>query len=682
MEFTRNWLKRIVDAKYFVPIVLFVMGGISYGIFIPLLGYYGDDWSMAWLAYRSHHLENFFLGNRPFLAYYYQFLTSFIGPAPWQWQVFAVFCRWLGAVLFWYLIVLIWPQRREIAGVAAILLLLYPGFWLSGESMTLNLAFLQMAILFGSFIATIYSARRPKKCLLWTVLAFIGAFLNLFLSEYWFFIELLRPLLLVREYSTRKKEHKEILRKTLFQSVPFIAIFLSFLIIHIFNIGNLNSAHTISVFYNFKNNLLQTIVDLTSRIAQDILWTTLTSFGHIFTLPGLDKRSSLYVFLIMGFTIFIGFLFFLRLRKQDPETPSNHNGIDKVTLGYLFISGIWLLLAGIPIWVTNLQINQDTTSTRLSLPFMPGACLFVVALISIALRPIAKNIAFSALVVFSMTFQFLNGYTFVGEKKIQESFLWQLSQRMPAIEPGTGIISNGLGLNLNGENSDSAMINWMYTPQTQTAGLDLQYYFYQYPEHLSRIISQVHSGTTETYHEIIGSFTPKHIIAIYFHPHRCLRILDPNLDPINPDLPKSLQDLAGINATEAIQSNRTSNFVPRPPQEIFGNKMPPDDWCAAFEEASLAAQNQDWSQVTVIGNRAFERGWNANDAMELLVFIEGYGRQGDWKKSTDLLHRAFGSNPEDTQLLCRFMEHLKKVTLPSNEREFVLSEFGCILPNP
>jgi len=82
-------VQKFFQFKIIVPVILLILAGISYGFIIPSLGYYGDDWSMAWLAYQSHHLELFFTGNRPALGTYFDILTRALGPAPWHWQVLA-----------------------------------------------------------------------------------------------------------------------------------------------------------------------------------------------------------------------------------------------------------------------------------------------------------------------------------------------------------------------------------------------------------------------------------------------------------------------------------------------------------------------------------------------------------------------------------------------------------------
>ena len=69
------------------PIVLFILALFSFGILIPWLGLYSDDWHYFWLSYRLDFIARFFIRNRPYLGLVYDFINNFIGASPLQWQV-------------------------------------------------------------------------------------------------------------------------------------------------------------------------------------------------------------------------------------------------------------------------------------------------------------------------------------------------------------------------------------------------------------------------------------------------------------------------------------------------------------------------------------------------------------------------------------------------------------------
>lgn len=667
---------KIVQSPAFVLITLLLFGGVGYVLLIPFLGYYGDDWSMVWLAYRSHHLEIFFSGNRPLLAYYYTVMTKILGPAPWQWQVYAFICHWLCAVVFWRLVSTIWPQRKDMAAAAAILLFLYPGFWLSSEALTFNVAFIQLTIFLGSLLATIYSLKRPHQALFWSLLALTGALLNLVISEYWFFVELVRLALIGFILAEQEPNRKRLIRRTFLRGLPYLAVMATVLLARVLNIGKINSGNAITFFVALGKNPISALLGLVLGIAQDLWFTILASFGYTFTLPGLAGRSRYVVGLISVVLLASGILTFLWLRYLEKSSEDSTSKTALTTQGYLLAGLAWLLLAGLPLWLVNLKIGLEATSTRLSLPFMPGACLFVVGLVSLLNRSGVRKTAFATLIAFSAIFQLLNGSTFVRQKSLQENFLWQLALRMPSIKPGTLLQTEKLELDYNGQNSNSAMVNWMYTPPG-AASQDLQYYLMQFSELPKAPLRNTQPGEALSGPHMIGHFHARHQIALVYQPPSCMRVLDPHLDEHNPYLSTHEQKAAAQTDFSAIQPAVAGSPLPRPPVEIFGNHPPPDGWCVSFQKASIAAQMGDWVQVTQIADRAFRRGGHPHNAMELVVYIEGYAYQGDWEQSAKLLIWADELNPELKPIICRLKQRLVSNTQPSSGRDQALAVLNC-----
>ena len=144
-----------LKSSWLTPLILGVTCLVSYGLLVAGAGYYGDDLSYVWLGYKSHQMANFFIGNRPILGAYFDLMTRIIGPAAWQWHLFALVCaldrpRWLSGNFLDTL----WPGQKAMTAAGAILFAVYPGLYLSGEAMTDEPYYLQFAALAGSMIAT------------------------------------------------------------------------------------------------------------------------------------------------------------------------------------------------------------------------------------------------------------------------------------------------------------------------------------------------------------------------------------------------------------------------------------------------------------------------------------------------------------------------------------------------
>jgi len=88
---------------------------ISFGILIPTLGFYQDDWHEVFFAFQHGEkgLQQLFLyDNRPFAAYYYFIAFSILGFKPIAWHIWILILRCLTILVFWKVIKLIWLDMK------------------------------------------------------------------------------------------------------------------------------------------------------------------------------------------------------------------------------------------------------------------------------------------------------------------------------------------------------------------------------------------------------------------------------------------------------------------------------------------------------------------------------------------------------------------------------------------
>ncbi len=96
-----------------VPLALFVVVVLGYGIYIPWFGLYGDDWIYLW----AYHLQGplFFIDfvaiDRPFSAWIYILTSALFGENVWAYHALLMLLRWLSAVLLWWVFRLVWPEQ-------------------------------------------------------------------------------------------------------------------------------------------------------------------------------------------------------------------------------------------------------------------------------------------------------------------------------------------------------------------------------------------------------------------------------------------------------------------------------------------------------------------------------------------------------------------------------------------
>jgi len=108
-------LRKLKISNLKVPLILLILCVLAYGLLIPTLGYYWDDWPYAWInhMYGPAGYPQYVALDRPYSAWIFMLLTSFLGEQPLGYHISALLLYWLCAVLFWSLVRLVWPGHEK-----------------------------------------------------------------------------------------------------------------------------------------------------------------------------------------------------------------------------------------------------------------------------------------------------------------------------------------------------------------------------------------------------------------------------------------------------------------------------------------------------------------------------------------------------------------------------------------
>ena len=98
----RKNLSEILDAWWSVPLGLLVVTVLAYGLLIPFLGYYFDDWPVIWMTKNGSDFWEFYTYDRPFSAWTYVLTAPLFGLRPLGWHVFTLLLRWLTSWASWW----------------------------------------------------------------------------------------------------------------------------------------------------------------------------------------------------------------------------------------------------------------------------------------------------------------------------------------------------------------------------------------------------------------------------------------------------------------------------------------------------------------------------------------------------------------------------------------------------
>ncbi len=666
----RKLLARIASLRFPVwtfPLALLGLTALAYGVLLPWLGFYWDDWAFTWISDKlgPAGLARYFATNRPYWGMLYQFTTSILGSAPWQWQVFGLVWRWISALSLWHLLRLTFPRHTRLAVWTAVLFVVYPGFDQQSIAITYGHFWVILTAFFLSLSFSVLALRHPRRFLLYTGLALALSFANLLTMEYFFLLELLRPLVIwfaLEEQDATFQAIRPRLRRALFLWLPYLTLFLGMTVWRAFFFRYQTQNYDPKFLQLLRTQPLTALLGLAGTVLTDLYRVTAGAWARAFHLPDLSALGKLTTLLYAGVTgaaIALAFVYLLRLRSSD-DRGGGWRQAGALALGAL-------ALAGGPFWLTGLQVGLVYPSSRFTVPFMLGSSLLLAALLeAVPLKTWIKIGLLSVIVGFAVGYQFQVASDYRRDWNLQKTLFWQMSWRMPGIAPGTTLLSNDLPARHVSDNSLTSPLNLIFAPGNHSDEMSLMLY---YPTvRLERGLKTLQSGSPINQNYLAAWFhgSTSQVVAFTFSPPGCLRVLDPDLDPLNAMLPPLMRTAASLSSGKWITPTGPQAAA-RPPAAIFGSE-PAQGWCYAFEQAGFAAQQGDWQQVASIGDEAFALGDYPNDPMERIPFIEGYAHTGSWQRAQELTNEARDITPLMQPPLCRLWQRIDEQVPASTQK--------------
>jgi hypothetical protein len=556
----------------------------------------------------------------------------------------------------------LWPKKQHMAIWAALIFLVYPGFRQQAIAIPYGHFYLIYAALIGSLLCTVLAYRNPQRYALFTGVAILLSAVNLYSMEYFFTLELIRPLILYGLLNTAKEKQK--LLQTLRQWLPYALIFISSIFWRLFLFPYQTQNYQPLFLTTLKSTPLQAIWHLCVQIAQDIYQTSILGPARAFVVPNIEtfgKLSTLAYSAIVSVVALLGCIYLLALRKSQEDSSTRKSALWIMLLGLTAV-----LLAGWPFWLTNLPVGLEYPNSRFTIPFILGVAIFWAGLFELLPVPHwLRNVILSLWMAFAVGQQFMSANDFRRDWEVQQQLFWQFSWRAPQLKSGTTVLVNELPIQYASDNSLTAPLNWMYAQAVIPHKME---YLLAYPSiRLGNSISAYTSGQPirEDYLAAIFTGSSDEMLSIYFEPPGCVRVLDPLVDNYNSMLPPTLRETVPYsNAGQIIDNGDTQA---EPPRTIF--RIEPDHrWCYYFEKADLARQRKDWQAVAEIGDTAFALGDYPNDPAERLTFVEGYAHIGDWQRALTLSNESAAISDLVHPMICRLWERIERETPDSAEK--------------
>ena len=678
-------MRRFLFRPWTVALALLALCAVSYGLLAGKLGYFWDDWTIVWYIHflGPSSFPAAFAFDRPLLAPIYMLTTSLLGESPLSWQIFAIFTRWLACLALWWTLRAVWPKFVVETACVAFLFAVYPGFKQQYIAITYGNAFLVLALYLASWGLMVWALRKPRWFWQFYLVSILVSIYAVFTAEHYFGLEFLRPVFLwlvlgdvtqnVGQAFSLSTPRQRLKRVGLLW-IPYLVIDLLFLV---WRIANPTPRAEITLFSALKANPLATILSLGQTALQDIFKSSAQAWQQTLDFSWLSSYPSTvlvqYAAIVGG--VFVALAVFLLLLKSSQTSSSLSNtarrrwGWQAVGLG-LFA----LLLAGIPIWPTDLRIELFFPWDRFTLPMMLGASLLLVGLFElIGWRLWLSILLVSAAAGLGAGLHFQNALEFRKDWLMQREFFWQLAWRAPSIKPGTILLTSELPFPYDWDNSLIAPLNWTYAPQLP--GRELPYLIYNAESRLSSGLPDLQKDTQIAEDLRITPFKgsiAQTVLFFYRPPGSCLKVIDPLNDRNLPDKPRYFRDIytfsdpgligPGVapqpSASAAPQPSEAA--AAQPPLQFFGPE-PAHKWCYWFEKAELARQQQDWAALAALGDKALkdEKGFFKKNVAELVPFIEGYARVGRSERAYDLTIQAYQAWENVHIMLCNTWENMR-----------------------
>lgn len=657
-------LIEILQQDRYFPLILFILALVSFGILIPWLGLYSDDWHYFWLSYRLDYISRFFMGNRPYLGSVYDVINNILGPSPLQWHAALFLLKWTGVTTLWFTLKKAFYDQKSMAKWVCLLFAFYPGNLILFQPLVFIVAVIQINLFFLSFLFSIAAIQQPKRKYIFISLALVTSLLNLVASEYFFFLELLRPFFLWLVLKPLEQKLKERFKQTLFAWIPYLLIFIGALVWRFLYQATLSS-HQAWVLQDLQKQPLNTLIELGKEIVKSIYHLFITAWNNPVLLDQIYEPKklaiTLYFFgLVVCATIFLFVFFFNRRENNNEETNSPKT--TSLMAGLIGLAG--LFLGGLPIWLSKYTVDFGfRTENRFVIPFILGISLFLVGSTFVIFRDkLTRNFVLSLTIAIGLGFQFLTANLYRQETENLKIYYWQMQWRIPSMQTGIHLISNPPPFSMEGENSLSAGINWIYGRNEAKKQID--YYLYFNPQRIPKELGDLVKDKPIQISHQIGEFSGDqlHLLAFYYSPPGCLRILNPSQNESNADIPSFVSQAATLAESELISSE--SSFLNRERlYQLFG-KEPDHTWCFYYEQAELARQFKNWSEVNTLYAQVVDQGLKPAIAEEWLPFIEGLANTQDWQKAVDLSRVVIADSKSNQPLLCSLWSRILNEVKP------------------
>ena len=634
--------------------LLSLVSALAYLFFTRQFGYFNDDWYLMYAAGArgAPVFRDIFAIDRPLRALVMMPAYTLLGANPLYYNLSAFLFRLIGGFSFLWILRTLWPGNKRVTLWMSLLFLLYPGFLSQPNAIDYLCHLVGLAAGMLSIGLTLHAiqANSWKLRVLFYLLSILLGWFYLGQIEWYIGLEFFR-FACVFVLAFRLNETIWVRAARFFQyGLPAFLIPGVFLVWRLVYFKSERGATDVDLqltdlrakpfafLFNHLSILLNDFMDVLIRA----WWLPLRRLS-----VGMSIQEWMPGFGI-AFLVLLVFWMISRVIQKPADVESGQRSAWRrdaiwVSLGALVFGLLPIILVGRTVDFKNFS--------RYTLIASVGAALLWPVVLSYISNLKLRNALFGVLIVSASLTHYANGFVKARETEATRNFWWQVSWRIPQINPAATLITH-YSVAAEEDYFTWGPANLLYHPDSNHEKYvqPAVYALVLNEETVAKVLSREPQDFSNR--RSIRTYPNYRNILILTQPtsFSCVQVIDSYQLELSSFEDPRVVDIAPYSEVEHIALDDSFHV---PPPIPFGYQ-PSYGWCYYYEKASYARQLGDWDEVFRLGEQAISHGFFAKDQIEWMPFLQAYAYSDNTARLKDLAS-FMASDPPVLGQACRIL---------------------------
>ena len=649
-----------------VPILLLaLMAGIVYLVFVPRFGYYKDDWYLMYAAGTrgAAAFWDIFIIDRPLRTLVMAPAYMLFGSNPLYYNLSAYLFRVLSAAALYGSLNLLWARQKNLNLIAALLFLLYPGFLsqpnaIDYQSHIVGLA-AGMVSIFFTFKAITETRLITRVCFF--LLSILLGWLSLGQMEWYIGFEVLRWMGVFFLASRTEQNFFKSVWVSVRGAFPTLAVAGGFLFWRLFIFESQRGATDVDmqvgdIFSDPFKFAMQSMKALGDDALDSVIRAWYVPLRRL-TLP-FSAGDWLPALSLALLTVLVWILYQRWEKPVDDETNTRSNWRREAVL-----LGLGMVVFGLlPVIMVGRSVDFKNFS-RYTLVASVGTVILLQAGLSLIRNSVWRTAIVSSLLVSASMTHYANGLAHVRETEQMNAFWWQVTWRIPQMEPATTLLVNYADITIEEDYFVWGPASLIYYPESTHAEYPQPgiYALLVGDETVEKILAQEKQEFSER--RSIRTYPNYRNVLLISQPTptSCVQVISGGQPEISSKEDKRLIPIVPFSEDRRIMIGEPSHVPP----EIPFDTEPEHGWCFYYQKASLARQAGEWEEVFRLGEEAWQKNLRPVDQIEWMPFLQAYALQGHVDRVTDI--SAAMTDPWVREQACQILSTMDAGTIKSRD---------------